>query len=548
MAKRTREANSPWNRRQFLKFVGSGTLVAWAAPWSSGCTTAKLVPPTASSTRLMGIQPSAADELVLHKGLVSRVLLREGDTINSKGDVFGSCSDYLALTNFDQAQTDVMLWVNHEYFDPLMVSGRGRDSAPTKDQMKKEMRMVGGSLVRLQREPNSSEWRVVKNSPYNRRLDAHSKIPIIAPRPIAGKKVAIGTMANCAGGFTPWKTVLTCEENFQDYWGAIEKDAAGNEKKIGTYPGIGWNDLEPRPSEHYGWVVEVDPFTGKSKKLTSLGRMAHECATVTLAKDQRAVVYMGDDKADEHIYKFISEKPGTLEKGELFVADTVQGKWLSLDLKKQASLQGKFKDQTDVHIQARYAAKILGATPQDRPEDVEIQPNTGHVFVTLTNNKDKKNFFGSILKIEEAQNDPLSMEFKASTFIAGGENAGFACPDNLVFDRRGNLWMTSDISGSSMHKEPYAKFKNNGLFFIPMYGPQAGTPIQVGSAPRDAELTGPTFSDDGRTLFLSVQHPGEESVSSDQYTSHWPDGGNSKPLSSVVTITGPLLDQYSSVV
>ena len=51
-----------------------------------------------------------------------------------------------------------------------------------------------------------------------------------------------------------------------------------------------------------------------------------------------------------------------------------------------------------------------------------------------------------------------------------------------------------------------------------------------------AELTGPSFTPDGKTLFLAIQHPGEESESPDDPANTWPDGDVPKP--SVVTITG----------
>ncbi|MDX1409709.1 MAG: DUF839 domain-containing protein, partial [Saprospiraceae bacterium] len=125
--------------------------------------------------------------------------------------------------------------------------------------------------------------------------------------------------------------------------------------------------------------------------------------------------------------------------------------------------------------------------------------------------------------------------------LAGGEETGFACPDNLAFDLAGNLWFTSDISGSKMHAEPYTTFKNNGLVLVPRIGKQAGQVLQIASAPRDAELTGPWFAPDGETLFLSVQHPGELTTSLDNMTSHWPEGGTSMPKPAVVAITGTMM-------
>ena len=149
---------------------------------------------------------------------------------------------------------------------------------------------------------------------------------------------------------------------------------------------------------------------------------------------------------------------------------------------------------------------------------------------------------GSILKIIEENNDAGSLSFTASTFVLGGEETGFSSPDNLAIDRNGNLWLTNDVSGSNIGKPEYAFSGNNGLYFIPLAGHWAGQAIRVASAPKDAEFTGPQFSPDGQSLFLSVQHPGETSTSLKQLTSHWPNGGNSIPKSAVVVLSGQTME------
>ena len=257
----------------------------------------------------------------------------------------------------------------------------------------------------------------------------------------------------------------------------------------------------------------------------------------------------GDDRNDEHLYKFISSKPGSLKEGTLYVADTENGKWLSLDWKSQPVLQNRFKDQTEVLIRVREAAKLVGATPLNRPEDIEIDPITGHVLVTLTNNKTKGDFHGSILKIQESEDQFDSLSFQASTYLAGGEENGFSCPDNLAFDLAGNLWMTSDMSDGSMNRadKPYTNFKNNSLFVIPRHGKDAGKVIRVASAPRDAEFTGPWFAPDGKTLFLSVQHPGNQTRDLENPTSQWPFDGDNLPKSAVVAINGDLLEKLNAL-
>jgi secreted PhoX family phosphatase len=189
----------------------------------------------------------------------------------------------------------------------------------------------------------------------------------------------------------------------------------------------------------------------------------------------------------------------------------------------------------------RQAARYIGGTALDRPEDIDIDPLSGHVFITLTNNSTTGNYYGSILKIEEEGGDHASTKFKPSRFLIGGEESGFACPDNMAFDQAGNLWFASDISTSYLNKPPYTKFMNNGLFVVPRQGSQAGEVIQVGSAPVGAELTGLYFSPDGDTLFMSVQHPGENSRSLAELSSNWPEGEGKIPKPAVVTVSGDML-------
>ena len=498
-----------YSRRDFVKFVG-GAFTTAAGLSSTSLLATGCIRKNSTNRPDFSIDPSREDELILSDGLEYKILIGWKDQLNNRGELFGFNNDYTAFIPFKDKIDEALLWVNHEYTLPLFVSGIER----TMENVLKEQKEVGGSIVHIKMD-HHGDWHYLKNSQYNRRIDANTKIPFADKVQILGKNYAYGTLGNCAGGVTPWGTILTCEENYQEFMGDF--DFYTNKK---YEPSLSWDRFYPDRHPHqYGWVVEVNMKTGEAKKHTGLGRFSHECATCVLAKDGRTVVYSGDDKAGEFIYKFISDKPNSLEKGKLYVADIKKGRWTSLDFNEQDALRKTFKNQLDVLIHAREAGRLVGATHCDRPEDIEIQPETNNVFVTLTNNKDKGNYHGSILKIEETNNDPLSLSFKASDFAVGGDESGFSCPDNIVFDRSGNLWMVSDISGSAMNKAPYTKFKNNGLFYFPMSGPHAGEAIQIGSAPVDAELTGLSFSSDYKTLFLSVQHPGEKSKSLDKLTS-----------------------------
>lgn len=537
------------NRRSFLQFLGRTGVGLGASAFLvnlQACTpteTPKDSIPKAPKPRpfpLQDIQHSLEDKLVLANGLEYDILIKWNDPI-SETDQFGFNNDYLAFVPFDKDKpNDGMLWVNHEYFQELFINGYEEEdkSKKTKETVDTEMYSVGGSLVRI-RKNDAGKWETVLNDEHNRRLTAKTEIPFHWDEPIEGSTSAIGTFANCSGGVTPWGTILTCEENYDMFYG--ETDRSDPKKPVRNLEGdyYGWSNHYDYPPEHYGWVVEVNPLTGEAKKLVALGRCAHECATVHETKDGRLVVYSGDDSNNECLYKFISNEPKNLKDGKLYVANTTEGKWISLDYNEQEILRQNFANQTEVLVRLREAAKLVGGTPLNRPEDIEIDPITGHVLVALTNNKPKGDYLGEILKIVETDlEDKTSLTFMASTFLAGGEDTGFACPDNMAFDPKGNLWFTSDISGSSINSGPYLPFGNNGLFLIPSWGDQKGKVIQIASAPIDAEFTGPFFSPDGETLFLSVQHPGERSKDLENLSSHWPEGGSAQPKPSVVCISG----------
>jgi hypothetical protein len=514
-----------WSRRELLEFLGITGLAAYGL--------SPLHALAAKSVPFKALAPSGADSFTVAEGFKFNIIASWGDPLNKAGDQFGFNNDYTAFIPL--GKDDGLLWVNHENTNPLFVSGT--NGARTKKQMEQEMKTVGGSIIRIKK--SNDRWTLVENDPYNKRLDANTPIPLIADRPIEGSKTAIGTLANCAGGETPWGTVLTCEENYSDFWGEASYDQGKRSVSYDSYYGLGWEKFFQRPPEHYGWVVEVDVKTGKAKKLTAMGRFAHEGATVVTGKDGRPVAYMGDDARGEHIYKFVGAQKGSLEKGILYAADTVRGVWMPLHVDMDPRLKKAFKDQTELLIRTREAAKIVGATPQNRPEGIAAWNGVERLVVSLTNNSNVGNWYGSLLRIIEHNNDPLSTKFQAKTFAAGGPKSEFACPDNIVFDQRGNLWMTTDISGSSIGKEPYVSFGNNSLFYIPFEGPKFGRAYRVANAPVGSELTGPSFSPDGSTLFLSVQHPGEGSKDLKKPTSKWPHGGMPNP--SVIALSGPAL-------
>lgn len=505
-------------RRDFLKFLGLSTYtLATLGPLSSCQLTQTLM----NTSPL----PSTKDDLVLKEGLSYYPIISWGDQMNEQ-ETFGFNNDY--ITYHPLAKDDLIMWVNHEYAHPLFVGGWER----TKKNVDLERRAVGGSIIRVKKKNN--QWTFIPNDSYNKGVRADTPMVFADNIKVAGTNKVIGTCSNCAGGYTPWGTFLTCEENTHQNYGTKQKDGS-------IKSGISaWNEVYPLPVEHYGWVVEIEPKTGKAQKHINLGRFGHESATPIISKSNQVVVYSGDDKADEHLYKFVSKNAKDFKQGVLYVASLEQKRWLPLDLELSPILKKHFKTHLDVMINAREASKILGATPLNRPEDIEVHPITKDVYISLTNNKKKGDYYGSILKISEKDGDHSNLEFEHETFKFGGDLAKFACPDNMAFDQNGNLWLATDISGSAIGTSKYSAFGNNGLFVIPTSGKNAGVVTQVASAPNDAEFTGLSFSPDQKTLFMSVQHPGENTKSLDKLTSNWPTGNLPKPT--VVAIEGPLLE------
>jgi uncharacterized protein len=454
-------------------------------------------------------------------------------------------------------------------------------------------------------------WTVVRPSSYARRVTGRT--PIRLDGPAAGHPrlrtaddptgtVVLGTLNNCAHGVTPWGTYLTCEENFNGYFVNRTGDAAAatdtekaallaGQKRYGIGPtgfGYRWHEHDPRfdaslhPNEphRFGWVVEIDPFDPRSQpvKHTALGRVKHEGAAVTLAHDQRVVVYMGDDERNEYIYKFVSEgrydpaDPAAnrrlLERGTLYVARFDaggSGRWRPL-IQGTSGLDAAagFASQADVLINARSAADRVGATKMDRPEWIAIHPKTGEAYCTLTNNTQRgtdkgpvvdaanpraNNVFGHIIRWRDQGGDAAAERFQWDVFVLCGDPASpdpakrgtvkgdiFGSPDGLWIDHRGVLWIQTDVSTSVLNKDDYAPMGNNQMLAADL---ATGEIRRFLTGPRGCEITGVIGTPDGRSLFVNAQHPGETpSERSDPAKptaiSGWPDGG--RPRSATVVI------------
>ncbi|NBX16697.1 MAG: DUF839 domain-containing protein [Proteobacteria bacterium] len=482
---------------------------------------------------------SARDELSVAEGFTWYPLLRTGDVINSRGDRAGDCCDFL---HFMRGQTSgqAFLWVNHEYLlDNVLYGKILSPTEKSKEQIDAEMKLVGGSyveLLKVKQKDGSQRWQVKSDSQLAFRLDANTPIPLVGP---AGGRTVLGTLANCSGGFTPWGTILTAEENYDVYF-------KENEGTFHSY--YGWGIQYPRSEEDYGWVVEVNPATQSARKLTALGRFAHEGATLTKSKAGNVVVYLGDDAKGQCIYKFVSKGRVTgdpvrdtdlLVDGDLYVANFSKGEWIHLSPENpNLAKDDRFKNLSGILINTREAAKLAGGTKLNRPEDIKIDPSNGDVYFALTNNADAGDIYGSVNLLRENNGDAGEKRFSFQTFATGGIRTGMSCPDNLTFGPGNLLWACTDMSAPAMGKGALSSFGRNSMFRLETDIAGSVFARHFIQAPRDAELTGPTFLPDGSGLLLSVQHPGEGSYAKAGIglTSHWPDGGEAKPVSTVVCI------------
>jgi hypothetical protein len=373
--------------------------------------------------------------------------------------------------------------------------------------------------------------------------------PAAGSRWLEFAREATGSGANCGGGVTPWGTFCSGEENFQDIWGDPEmKDR----------PALPVPAFFPRPAEHQGYIVEVDPDTREFFKHTALGRFAHENIAFALTQDGRLAAYLGDDREEQCLYKFVSRErldPAAgkaarrlLADGTLHVADTVKGRWLPLDPARDPRLRAAGFDLARVGVHTRTAARIAGGTPLPRPEDVEVHPLTGDVFVALTayppakpphGGKHLPLVAGALARLREHGGDAGALEFAWEIFLPGSPQTGLAWPDNLHFTDAHHLLVCTDypVKPKPVADSPQALFGNNFLTLVPTAGPRAGQVLRLAVAPRGAEFCAPTLSPDRAELWVNVQHPGDGSTGPDDLTSHWPDGGGALPRSALVAIS-----------
>jgi uncharacterized protein len=577
-----------------------------------GC--AGLANSAGSTIGFKAIPAGFGDKLVVPEGYTATPIAAWGEPIGIAGSMptfksdgsntaadqavqMGMHHDGVEYFPINGSSTNGVIAINHEYTDDGLLHVGGFNNMDA-EKVKKSQNAHGLSVYEVALK--DGKWDMVRPSKYARRIPMST--PFSIGGPAAGHAMMrtaadpagttiLGTLNNCASSKTPWGTYLSGEENFMFYFGGGDNFDAHQKRwgmrKAGFYQ---WEKFDarfdatktPNESNRFGWVVELDPMdpTSTPVKRTALGRAAHEGAWVGVTKDNRAVVYSGEDARFEYIYKFVSRDkiaPGgakanatLLDHGVLYVARfdaDGRGKWLPL-VYGQGPLTAAngFADQGEVVIKARQASDILQATKMDRPEWLTIHTETGWVYCTLTNNSSRgqidqpgvdaanpraNNAMGQIIRWKD-DGDFDGAGFTWNHLVLAGDPANarpeakgnikgdiYGCPDGIAFDKRGVLWIQTDAHATVMYKDEFKNIGNNQMLAC---DPKTGDTKRFLTGPTNCEITGCTFTPDGKTMFISVQHPGETpSDRSDPKEpakySNWPDfkaGG--RPRSATVVI------------
>jgi len=531
--------------------------------------------------------PATVDDVTVPAGYRWDTIIRWGDPIlrgaptfdpahqtpQSQAGQFGYNNDYLDILVTDRQRRRGLLVANHEYTNEGIMFPPGTDPETV---IRTAWAAHGMSVVEVHRDRAGQPWKYQPGARKNRRITLDTVFALDGPaagshllrtaEDRTGTRVR-GTLNNCAGGTTPWGTVLSGEENFNQYFYAEGTSAAEKRYGIGPADERNWRSLDRRfdatrpgfvnEPNRFGWIVEVDPDDPRSTpvKHTAMGRFKHEGAHVIIAGSGHVVAYMGDDERFDYVYKFVSRdryRPGPgnanrkhnlglLSAGDLhvarFVGDGLQdgvsdgtGRWIPLTRNGRSMVPGFTIEQVLVHT--RLAADAVGPTKMDRPEDVEPNLVNGRIYVACTNNTDRGkpgvegatepnprtvNKDGHVVEIEEEGGDHTGTTFTWNLFLICGDEASagtyfggwtgqvspISCPDNVAFDSVGNLWISTD-------GQPRTIGLDDALFKVPVEGPERGRVQQFLAVPAGAETCGPVIHDQEDSVLVAVQHPGED--------------------------------------
>lgn len=446
------------------------------------------------------------------------------------------------------SNNDGVICINHEFGRNSHLLGKAFPLSL--DDVRLSQAGHGCSVVRVAKNL-LGKWDVVFDD-RNRRITVNT--PVEFDGPVAGTKylentagnAPLGTVNNCGSGYTPWGTYLTCEENFNGYFGSNDPNFEPLNAKQSRYGftatgfGYGWHIYDDRfdlsnpeyanEYNRFGWIVEIDPQNPDKApvKHTALGCFKHEAIAIRVAQTGKVHCYMGDDQRFDYCYKFVSKKPwevsmkkgdSPLAEGTLYVAKfnaDGTGDWLELSINNPL-LKDVFESEADVLINTRLAADILGATPMDRPEWTTIGADGDTVFWTLTNNSQRTegneanleapNNDGHIIRTKdrgEGQGTKFDWDFYILASQTRTTEGVFTDPDAAFADPEGRLFIGTDGGQPDGLQDQLTVFDTTET----LAEGELPTPKRLFVGVNSDEITGWAQTPDQKTAMTNMQHPG----------------------------------------
>ena len=295
-----------------------------------------------------------------------------------------------------------------------------------------------------------------------------------------------GTCRNCAGGPTPWQSWITCEETV----------FVTGESEDG--------DLKFESEKDHGYCFEVpataDMRLAEPLPLLDMGRFYHEAVAVD---PRTGIVYETEDRPEGLLYRFLPHKPGDLKAGGRlqalclvgYEANDARNQGKQAPIRQGDKLRVTWMDMDDVQSpkdDLRFRGHEAGACRFSRMEGA--WHTDGQLFFASTNGGAKE--LGQIWRYLPAQNEGQGGPEDSGTlelFIESQDARLLEACDNITMSPWGDLIMCEDRSGEVVR-----------LVGVTM----AGELYTLANSHAKGEFAGATFTPDGSTLLVNIQHKG----------------------------------------